>query len=236
MHEKYIGPLPLADYTNIADRFPLPLNSPITEELARESYGRRMAQLALQAAVRKLDQLIIDTTSGLLCKDEGRDQARRRIASFQDGSRPADKHKSAVLFSFDAEKFKSINETLGHQEGDRRLGLIGNYLKNKTRTDNGDIVWRNGGDEFNWLVIFDARSQTAAQVITGIENRLMAQDDDRHPDMPCLRWNHAIYQPGDTLEDLLSRSDSKGDSKPRVRSQSQSPMEYSQALGMALSY
>jgi diguanylate cyclase (GGDEF)-like protein len=236
MHEKYIGPLPLADYINVADRFSLPTNSLIVEELTREGYGRRMAQLALQEATRKLDKLIIDNTSGLLCKDEGMEQARSRIASFETGTRPADKYKGAILFSFDAEKFKLINETLGHQEGDRRLGLIGDYLKCKTRTDNGDIVWRNGGDEFIWLVIFDTRSQTAAQVITGIENRLMAEDDDRDPDMPCLRWNHAIYQPGDTLDYLLKRSDSKGASKLRVRSQSQSPMEYNQALEIALSY
>jgi len=235
MHEKYIGPLPLADYINAADGFSLPLDSRLTEELARERYGRIMAQLSLDETRKRLDRLIIDETSGVLCKDEGMDQARRLINSFENGHRPDDRYKSAVLLKFDAEKFKQINETYGHPEGDRRIGLIGDYFKAKSRTEDGDLVWRNGGDEFVWLAVFDRREQEAIEVLAAIEARLMTSDD-RDPDMPNLSWNHAFYITGDSLEDLMERADNKGASKIASRSQSKSAADNRRALMMTLSY
>lgn len=50
----------------------------------------------------------------------------------------------------DADNFKGINDTYGHNLGDRVLKLIAENLNSNTRHD--DIVCRYGGDEF--LVIF----------------------------------------------------------------------------------
>ncbi len=57
--------------------------------------------------------------------------------------------KTAVLF-LDLDKFKQLNDTLGHDAGDAMLKETAKRLKETTRSD--DIVFRIGGDEF--VVLF----------------------------------------------------------------------------------
>ena len=51
-----------------------------------------------------------------------------------------------ILFMLDVNKFKSINDTYGHDVGDDVLKQIGEYLKNKF--SKSKIIGRFGGDEF----------------------------------------------------------------------------------------
>lgn len=50
------------------------------------------------------------------------------------------------LVFIDADKFKQVNDTLGHDYGDKVLIWISDFLKNNLR--DSDIVCRLGGDEF----------------------------------------------------------------------------------------
>jgi diguanylate cyclase (GGDEF)-like protein/PAS domain S-box-containing protein len=52
---------------------------------------------------------------------------------------------TAVLF-FDLDKFKEINDTLGHEVGDLVLAAVGDRLRTAVRL--GDTVYRYAGDEF----------------------------------------------------------------------------------------
>jgi len=54
-------------------------------------------------------------------------------------------HGFAVLY-LDLDRFKEINDTQGHQAGDRMLQQIGQRLRSNTRA--ADVVARLGGDEF----------------------------------------------------------------------------------------
>ncbi|MDO8604866.1 MAG: GGDEF domain-containing protein [bacterium] len=56
----------------------------------------------------------------------------------------------AFLF-IDIDKFKSINDTLGHKTGDKVLVFIANLLKEVFHRDT-DVVARIGGDEFGVLI------------------------------------------------------------------------------------
>ena len=55
------------------------------------------------------------------------------------------KTKFAVLF-IDLNKFKELNDTLGHDAGDVMLKEVSSRLQSSVRSD--DIVFRMGGDEF----------------------------------------------------------------------------------------
>ena len=62
----------------------------------------------------------------------------------------------AVLF-FDLDRFKPINDTYGHEVGDKMLQEVAQRLRNSLRS--GDVIGRIGGDEFV-AILDDVRSET----------------------------------------------------------------------------
>jgi len=65
-----------------------------------------------------------------------------------------------VLLFLDLDKFKHINDSLGHAVGDQLLQAVSERLKNCVRTS--DTVSRHGGDEFVILMASERRPQDAA--------------------------------------------------------------------------
>lgn len=63
----------------------------------------------------------------------------------------------ATVIMIDLDHFKSVNDTLGHQEGDRVLRALGRILASTVRAS--DRVGRYGGEEF--VVILDASDAEA---------------------------------------------------------------------------
>src|SRR5689334_18377952 len=55
-----------------------------------------------------------------------------------------------ALLTLDVDRFKEINETHGHLEGDRLLQEVGRVLVENVRGT--DVVARQGGDEFSVLL------------------------------------------------------------------------------------
>ena len=70
---------------------------------------------------------------------------------------------------FDLDKFKLINDTHGHVEGDRALVAFANILHKTLRES--DLVARIGGDEFAALLL-DTPKASAVDVIARLQGRV----------------------------------------------------------------
>jgi len=81
---------------------------------------------------------------------------------------------SASLVFFDLDKFKSINDTHGHIEGDRALVTFAKVLHKTLRES--DLVARIGGDEFAALLL-DTPKASALDVILRLQARLDVYND-----------------------------------------------------------
>ena len=63
-------------------------------------------------------------------------------------------HTGFFLMFIDVDKFKQVNDTLGHQTGDALLIRLGEIIKESTRKDM-DFPFRYGGDEFCIIISGD---------------------------------------------------------------------------------
>jgi diguanylate cyclase (GGDEF)-like protein/PAS domain S-box-containing protein len=87
----------------------------------------------------------------------------------------------AVLF-LDLDRFKVINDSLGHQVGDRLLVAVGNKLTECIRP--GDTVARLGGDEFSVLLENIHDLTDAVDVADRIHHKLLT---------PIMIEGHGVY-------------------------------------------
>jgi diguanylate cyclase (GGDEF)-like protein len=91
-------------------------------------------------ALEREEQALTDTLTGL--------PNRKRLAVRTADALEADGLVSLLLFDLD--RFKEVNDTLGHHVGDRLLEVVATRLSAASRTD--DTVARLGGDEFAVLL------------------------------------------------------------------------------------
>ena len=119
------------------------VNADLQEEVrTREMLGYRFAA-AVQQHEGTRTAALHDELTGLPNRALFNDRLQMAIAQPQrDGS------TLAVMF-IDLNDFKSINDSFGHETGDRVLQIVARCLKARTRES--DAISRHGGDEFLYL-------------------------------------------------------------------------------------
>lgn len=111
-----------------------------------------------------------------------------------------------AVLTLDINRFKDINDTLGHNVGDLLLIGIGERLVEAMRPN--DVVARLGGDEFVVIIpgsCAEQARQRAEQIVRAVSQSLRLQSMDLFPD---ISLGIAIYpEHGDEAADLLRRAD-----------------------------
>ena len=111
----------------------------------------------------------------------------------------------AVLF-IDLDKFKDVNDSLGHPSGDQLLTSVAERLRAVLRP--GDTAARLGGDEFAVLVEDIAGEEDAVRVAQRLLEALAAPFVLRGKELTVgASVGIAVSAPGDTVDELLRNAD-----------------------------
>lgn len=108
-----------------------------------------------------------------------------------------------TFIAIDLDKLKTINDTLGHQEGDLAITLLAQAIESSIRKS--DYAIRLGGDEF-CVILIDAPPEMASQLPERIASHLKAVAPEKD-----LHFSSGSYtmQPEDTLHDAYKTSDER---------------------------
>jgi two-component system cell cycle response regulator len=117
------------------------------------------------------------------------------------------KGSSLGLVFIDVDRFKTINDTYGHEEGDRALKELTGLLRRIFRRS--DVVARLGGDEFIVLMI-DVEGAGVQIVLDRLQKQLAAfNQETKYPWRLSISVGVALYQSAQpvTLEALMASAD-----------------------------
>jgi diguanylate cyclase (GGDEF)-like protein/PAS domain S-box-containing protein len=129
------------------------------------------------------------------------DRARQALARLHRGRNPV-----ALLF-IDLDRFKAINDTLGHAAGDELLILVAQRLRDVLR--DSDTIARLGGDEF---VILAEDLEGDAEAIAVAERVLHALEEPFRLGAADISMRASVgvsvaHDPAANADDLLSEAD-----------------------------
>jgi diguanylate cyclase (GGDEF)-like protein/PAS domain S-box-containing protein len=162
----------------------------ITERKRRELSTRRLATH--------------DALTGLL----NRHGIASSLADLFNHSSPKRLSETALL-QIDLDYFKQVNDTYGHEAGDRVLCHVARILEDSVRRS--DVVGRHGGDEFLAVLVGVEAPAKAQQIADSMIARISQPIDLGGGILAHIGASIGIAiptAPGDTVEAVLRRADS----------------------------
>jgi len=151
--------------------------------------------------MQELERLsLLDHLTGLGNRRHAQVHLRSRLSEFDRYGWPFG------LVFFDIDKFKPVNDTLGHQAGDDVLKMVSATTENAVRTI--DMVSRWGGDEFTAIIanVDEAELKAVAEKLRALIEQSKIVESDRTIAV-TVSVGATLVVPGDTMESIMNRAD-----------------------------
>lgn len=143
------------------------------------------------------DQVQTDNLTGLYNKKKLKNDLEQLINQYI-------RHRTPFsLVMIDIDHFKYINDTFGHETGDKILENIGDICKNKKRQEDG--AYRYGGEEF-CLVLPNTPEIEAKKATERLKEYLSNCSFENLPQVK-ISGGVTSYREGETACDLIRRAD-----------------------------
>src|SRR6185503_20474325 len=125
---------------------------------------------------------------------------------FEAGLARAERSKSSVsVVVLDLDRLKEINDTYGHEAGDRALRAVGSTLRTTVRQH--DLCARFAGDEFI-IVLWDCSPENEARRVAEVQNAVSAHPFEPRPGvlvpLSISAGAARFAEDGTTFEELLA--------------------------------
>ena len=164
---------------------------------------KMLKAIADQAAVavnkaQLYDMAVTDSLTGLYVR-------RYFMVKLQEEIHRAERYKKLIsIIMVDLDKFKDINDTYGHDAGDRALETISQFLRKNIR--DVDAIARYGGEEFVMLVP-DADKEAAYGLAERLREELAGIKLDNLPPITVSLGIATFPTDGTEVEDLIRKAD-----------------------------
>jgi diguanylate cyclase (GGDEF)-like protein len=172
----------------------------ITTPLLIRSLRHAVERHRLFSALRSLS--LIDDLTGLYNRRGFADLGEQYLKLARRSGR------GVTMVFVDLDRFKTINDSLGHHVGDRALMKVADILRATFRRS--DIIARLGGDEFGVLAL-EASDESSESLVERLRERVRefnATSPEPYQLAISVGMARQEEQPGLRLEDLVAEADS----------------------------
>jgi diguanylate cyclase (GGDEF)-like protein len=187
----------------------LVLGSRISDKLYGRPESELAATLSFAAAIALKNSELVEQLHSAATTDEltglcNRRALEERLAAEISRSLRHQLHTSVLLLDLD--RFKVVNDTMGHAAGDRLLVQVGQIIRKQCRAL--DVVGRLGGDEF--LVILPMTKPAEAKVFVARVQASLKEMEQTNPEFGACTLSMGIAESprhGTTVSSVLGAAD-----------------------------
>ncbi|WP_432377292.1 two-component system response regulator [Duganella sp. P38] len=181
----------------------------LSASVVRDERGHVINHVAvfMDITERKAEQHLIDFLSNhdALTGLPNRLLARQRFTQTLNAARR--EGRCVAVMCLDLDRFKSINDSYGHDMGDKALQVVSRYLSETVRES--DTVTRQGGDEFQIIVPDDpqlgATMALAQNILAGLRKELVI--DGQQITVTSSIGIAVSLTDGDSFDELVRNAD-----------------------------
>jgi diguanylate cyclase (GGDEF)-like protein/PAS domain S-box-containing protein len=188
------------------DGYEFPMEISVNELVTKDTHIFIAIMRDITERKKELDDLHYYANHDTLTGIYNRKHFMHELEYVVDGTRHSDDEKCALLY-IDLDKFKYVNDTMGHATGDQVLRDVTAIMKQRLRKS--DLIARLGGDEFA-IILFGTTLDVAEKISNSFRdeiNRYKYTVDDHTVDISCSIGIAMINENYQSADDVLADAD-----------------------------